>query len=72
MILPTRRALLVALLLVGVGLAGYWGPGALDTMLLGDVVLLTLVWIDAALAPRSGLAVMVEREELLFGFVFPF
>ena len=62
MILPTRRALLVALLLAVLAVAGYRWPGTLDVMLLADVVLLTLVWIDAALAPRSGLAVVVERE----------
>jgi len=59
MILPTRRALLVALLIAVLAVAG---PATIDVMLLADVVLLTLVWIDAALAPRSGLAVMVERE----------
>ncbi|HEX9280233.1 MAG TPA: DUF58 domain-containing protein [Gemmatimonadales bacterium] len=66
MILPTTRALLVAVLLSLVAVAGYRWPGTLDVMLLADVALLAAVWIDAVLAPRAGPGVggrvTVERE----------
>jgi len=61
-ILPTTRALLIAVLLALLGVAGYRWPGTLDVMLLADVALLAAVWIDAALAPRSGVVVQVDRE----------
>jgi len=65
-ILPTTRALLVAVLLSLVAVAGYRWPGTLDVMLLADVALLAAVWIDAVLAPRAGPGVggrvTVERE----------
>ena len=66
MILPTTRALLVAVLLSLVAVAGYRWPGTLDVMLLADVALLAAVWIDAVQAPRAGPGVggrvTVERE----------
>ncbi len=66
MILPTTRALLVAVLLSLVAVAGYRWPGTLDVMLLADIALLAAVWIDAVLAPRAGPGVggrvTVERE----------
>jgi len=65
-ILPTTRALLVAVLLSLVAVAGYRWPGTLDVMLLADVALLAAVWIDAVQAPRAGPGVggrvTVERE----------
>src|SRR2546427_7554954 len=42
--------------------AGYRWPEALDGMLLGDIALLAVVRIDAALAPRVGSAVVVDRD----------
>ena len=66
MILPTTRALFLAMLLSLVAVAGYRWPGTLDVMLLADVALLAAVWIDAVLAPRAGPGVggrvTVERE----------
>ena len=66
MILPTTRALFLAMLLSVVALAGYRWPGTLDVMLLADVALLAAVWIDAVLAPRAGPGVggrvTIERE----------
>jgi len=61
-ILPTRRAFLLGMLFSLLAVAGYRWPEALDGMLLGDIALLAVVWIDAALAPRVGAAVVVERD----------
>ncbi|HEX4573738.1 MAG TPA: DUF58 domain-containing protein [Gemmatimonadales bacterium] len=54
MILLTRRALWVGAALAALGLVGAWIPGALDAMLVGDIALLLLVWLDATLAARPG------------------
>jgi len=59
-ILWTRRALLVAGLLALLGAAGFWIPWGLDVMLLADVVLIALIWLDATLAQR----VIVARDPL--------
>ena len=64
-ILWTPRALLIGGLLSLAGVAGFWTPwggwgGGLDVMLLADVVLLLLIWLDATLAQ----AVVVTREPL--------
>ena len=56
----TPRALLVAGLLSLFGVAGFWAPWGLDVMLLGDAVLILLVWLDATLAQTVG----VTREPL--------
>jgi uncharacterized protein (DUF58 family) len=59
----TRRGLAVALALAGLGVAGVWVPGALDVMLLADVVLVIAVWMDASRAVAPGTAqLMVVRE----------
>ncbi|OLB67619.1 MAG: hypothetical protein AUI09_02835 [Gemmatimonadetes bacterium 13_2_20CM_2_66_5] len=67
-ILWTPRALLIGGLLSLAGVAGFWTPwggwggwgGGLDVMLLADVVLLLLIWLDATLAQT----VFVTREPL--------
>jgi uncharacterized protein (DUF58 family) len=59
-VLWTERALLVAAALAIVGATGYWLPWALDLMLLADVLLVGLVWVDATRAPK----VTVSREPL--------
>jgi uncharacterized protein (DUF58 family) len=55
-ILWTRRALLVAGLLALLGAAGFWVPWGLDVMLLADVVLIGMIWLDATLAQRVTVA----------------
>lgn len=60
MIVPTRRALVIAAALTPVALLGFVYAGALDIMLLGDAVLLALIVLDARLAP-DGNAVRVTR-----------
>ena len=66
MILLTRRALWVAAGLALIGVTGIWMPRALDAMLVGDVLLILAVWLDARMAApfpapaRPGL--QVERE----------
>ncbi len=42
------------------GAAGFWTPWGLDAMLLADVLLIVLIWLDATLAQ----AVFVNREPL--------
>jgi len=59
-ILWTRRALVVAGILAALGVAGFWVPWGLDVMLLADVVLVALIWLDATLAQR----VAVTRDPL--------
>ena len=59
-ILWTRRALIIAALLSLFGAAALWAPWGLDLMLLGDLALVLLIWLDAALAPP----VTVTREPL--------
>jgi len=55
-ILWTRRALVVAGVLAAVGVAGFWVPWGLDLMLLADVVLVALIWLDATLAQHVAVA----------------
>ena len=59
-ILWTPRALLVAGILAALGAAGFWTPWGLDAMLLADVLLIVLIWLDATLAQT----VVVNREPL--------
>ena len=59
-ILWTPRALLIAAIAAAFGAAGLWMPWGLDVMLLADVVLILLVWLDATLAQTVG----VSREPL--------
>ncbi len=53
-VLWTRRGLWVGAALAGWGLLGLWVPWALTALLLADLVLVVLVWVDAALAARPG------------------
>ncbi len=52
------RGLAIAAVIAGLGLAGLWLPwgGALDAMLLADLALVALVWIDATRAAVPGSA----------------
>ncbi len=59
-ILWTPRALLIAAILALFGAAGFWTPWGLDVMLLADLVLILLIWLDATLAQT----VVVNREPL--------
>jgi uncharacterized protein (DUF58 family) len=59
-ILWTPRALLIAGILAVLGAAGFWTPWGLDAMLLADVLLIVLIWLDATLAQT----VVVNREPL--------
>ena len=59
-ILWTPRALLIAGILAALGAAGFWTPWGLDAMLLADVLLIVLIWLDATLAQT----VVVNREPL--------
>jgi uncharacterized protein (DUF58 family) len=59
-ILWTPRALLIAGILAVLGAAGFWTPWGLDAMLLADLVLILLIWLDATLAQT----VVVNREPL--------
>src|SRR5262249_5861706 len=59
-ILWTPRALFVAALLAVLGAVGYWASWGLDVMLLADIVLILLIWLDATLAQR----VTVSRDPL--------
>ena len=59
-ILWTPRALLTAGILAVLGVAGFWTPWGLDAMLLADVLLIVLIWLDATLAQT----VVVNREPL--------
>lgn len=64
-LLFTPRALIVAAALALLGVMGFWVPWALDAMLVGDAVLVALVWLDATLAvslDQDGL--LVWREPL--------
>src|SRR5262245_11915531 len=51
-LLWTPRALAIAGALAVIGFLGYWVPSALDAMLIADVVLIALIWLDATLAVR--------------------
>jgi len=59
-ILWTPRALRIAGLLALAGVAGFWTNWGLDVMLLADLVLVVLIWLDATLAQ----SVAVTREPL--------
>jgi len=59
-ILWTPRALVIAGVLSLFGVAGFWTPWGLDVMLLADLLLIVLVWIDASIARP----VIVSREPL--------
>jgi len=59
-ILWTPRALLTAGILSVLGAAGFWTPWGLDAMLLADLLLIVLIWLDATLAQT----VVVNREPL--------
>ncbi len=59
-ILWTPRALLIAGLLALAGVAGFWAPWSFDVMLLADLALVVLIWLDATLAQSVG----VTREPL--------
>ena len=59
-ILWTPRALTAGAVLSLLGVLGHWYPSALDIMLLADLALVILIWVDAALARR----VTVIREPL--------
>ncbi|HLZ45924.1 MAG TPA: DUF58 domain-containing protein [Gemmatimonadales bacterium] len=66
-LLWTPRALLIGAALAVIGVLGYWLPWALDAMLLANVVLVTLIWLDASRALDVGAApantaVRVTRE----------
>lgn len=54
LVLPTRRALGVGATLSALGALGLWVPWALDAMLVTDVVLLLLIWVDATRAAVPG------------------
>ena len=56
----TPRALSVAAGFALLGALGFWLPPALDLMLIADVVLILLIWLDATLAPETS----VTREPL--------
>src|SRR5256885_6271376 len=59
-LLWTPRALLVAAAASLLGVATLWVPWGLDAMLLADLFLILLIWLDATLAQR----VSVAREPL--------
>lgn len=59
-VLWTPRAVLVAGLLSLFGLVGFWASWGLDVMLLADIALIVLIWLDATLAQPVG----VIREPL--------
>ena len=59
-ILWTPRALVIAGVFSLLGVAGFWTPWGLDVMLLADLVLIVLIWIDATLAQP----VVVNRDPL--------
>jgi uncharacterized protein (DUF58 family) len=55
-ILWTPRSLIIGAGLAMIGVLGYWRPWALDAMLMGDLALTSLIWLDAALALPVGAA----------------
>ena len=61
-VLSTPRALLVAGGLALLGVLGFWIPGMLDLMLVLDVLLLLLIWLDAEVGGSR--KVTVSREPL--------
>jgi len=68
-VLWTPRSLMIGAAFAVIGVFGYWLPWALDAMLVADLVLVALIWLDATLAPRVGAAaapksVSVTRDPL--------
>lgn len=66
-LLWTPRALSIAAAFAMIGFLGYWVPWALDAMLIADIVLIALIWLDASLAVGvavAGAPVSVTREPL--------
>jgi uncharacterized protein (DUF58 family) len=64
-LLWTPRALSIAAAFAVIGFLGYWLPWALDAMLVADLVLIALIWLDASLALRvEATGVSVTREPL--------
>jgi uncharacterized protein (DUF58 family) len=55
-VLWTPRALLIAGLLSLFGVVGFWTSWGLDVMLLADIALIVLIWLDATLAQPVGVA----------------
>ena len=55
-VLWTTRALMIGSALALIGALGFWIPWALDAMLLANLALITLIWLDATLAPRAAAA----------------
>lgn len=51
-VLFTPRALAVGAAFAIIGFLGFWVPWALDAMLVADLVLIALIWLDATLAVR--------------------
>ena len=49
-VLWTPRALVAAALIALFGVLGYWVPWALDAMLIADIALILLIWLDATIA----------------------
>ncbi|MGE5803526.1 MAG: DUF58 domain-containing protein [Gemmatimonadota bacterium] len=55
-ILWTSRALMIGAAFSGLAALGFWVPWALDAMLLANLALIALIWLDATLAPRIAAA----------------
>ena len=53
-LLWTPRALMIGAAFAIIGALGYWVPWALDAMLLANLALVALIWLDATLALRVG------------------
>jgi len=55
-VLWTTRALMIGSAFAVIGALGFWVPWALDAMLLANLALIALIWLDATLAPRIAAA----------------
>ena len=55
-VLWTTRALMIGSALAVIAALGFWIPWALDAMLLANLALIALIWLDATLAPRVAAA----------------
>jgi len=55
-VLWTARALMIGSAFAVIGALGFWVTWALDAMLLANLALIALVWLDATLAPRIAAA----------------
>jgi uncharacterized protein (DUF58 family) len=51
-LLWTPRALFIAAAFALIGFSGFWVPWALDAMLIADLILIGLIWLDGSLALR--------------------